>query len=392
MGIRVAVIDDNPHVRWHGEVYPVNATFHSFLSAFLDLDASPVASIAHVVPLRELPDDAPQPQTLPLDPRLEVVATEPFDGIAGYLRRLPVITARNVGPLRRAIRDADLVWLKVPASNALLGGFIAAVNRKPRFGYVAGSSVEVVRGQRRRGLPRTIALLVGALYDASGVVASGTHRVVVGRDMARNGVVTSLVQAEEIRPPRPDWPREPDRLRLAWAGRLADGKGLDTLIRAMAGSAPAFELSVLGDGPDRDRLVALALSLGVTEQVHWQGYVSNRPTYLQMLADADVFVYPSPAEGFPKVLLDAMAVGLPVVASPAGTLAELVSVGLFEPVTAGDPAALRASLTDLMARPARAADLRSAGTKFAVAHTRPAEAARLVKSWRAAYPGLPWGS
>jgi glycosyltransferase involved in cell wall biosynthesis len=391
VGIRVAVIDDNPHVRWHGQVYPVNATFHRFLAAFLDLEGSPVASIAHVVPLRDLPDDAPRPQTLPLDSRLDVVGTAPFDGIAGYLRRLPMITAQNVRPLRRAIRAADLIWLKVPASNAPLGAFIAAVNRKPQFGYVAGSSVEVVRAQRRRGFARVIALLVGALYDAAGVAASGTHRVVVGHDMAGNGVVTSLVEADEVRPPAPDWPREPGRLRLAWAGRLADGKGLDTLIESISGSTPASQLNVIGDGPDRDRLVALAASLGVSAKVRWHGYVSDRPTYLELLATADVFVYPSPAEGFPKVVIDAMAVGLPVVASPAGALAALVSADLFEPVGAGDPAALRATLGDLMARPARAAELRSAGRRFAAAHTRSAEAERLVKSWRAAYPSLPWG-
>src|SRR5258706_5948917 len=82
MGIRVVVIDDNPHVRWEGRVYPVNATFHRFLAGVLDVPGAPVASIVHCVPLR---DASVPPVTLPLDPRLKVVGTAPFDGIGGYL-------------------------------------------------------------------------------------------------------------------------------------------------------------------------------------------------------------------------------------------------------------------------------------------------------------------
>jgi hypothetical protein len=386
----MAVIDDNQHLRWRGRVYPENATFGRFLTAFLDLPGAPVASIAHVIPVRNLPADAPEPATRELDPRIEVIATAPFDGIAGYVRHLPVIAARNVRPLREAIRGADLVWLKVPASNAPFAALVAARKGTPLFGYFAGSVVEVVRGQRRRGLRGLIARSGATIYDALAKLASGPHLVVVGRDLMGAGVVTSLVESAEIRSPRAEWPRQQGRLSLAWAGRLANGKGLETVLEAVAVSPEVDRVSVLGHGPARDRLVANATTLGVADKVRWLGYVSDRPTYLQLLAEADVFVFPSPAEGFPKVVLDAMAVGLPVIASPAGTLAELVSEGLFEPVPAGDPAALRAALAGLLARPSRAAELSSAGAAFAAAHTRDAEASRLVRFWRAAFPTLPW--
>jgi glycosyltransferase involved in cell wall biosynthesis len=390
MGIRVAVIDDNPHVRWHGQVYPVNATFHRFLSAFLDLDGSPVASISHVVPLRELPDDAPHPGTLPLDPRLEVVATAPFDGIAGYLCRLPVITARNVGPLRRVIREADLVWIKVPASNGPLAAIIAAAIGRRRFGYVAGSARDVVRAQSRTGLARVAAGIVATAYDLLAMAASGKHNIVVGRDLSGEGVVTSLVQPDEIRAPSPAWPHEPGRLRLAWAGRLADGKGLETVLEAAALATSPIEILVLGDGPARDRVVARAAQLGVGDRVSWHGYVADRRTYLDILAGADIFAFPSPAEGFPKVVLDAMAVGLPVVGSPVGTMSELANTGAMEPVAAGDAAALERAIAALAAAPAWAAELRLAGAAFASAHVGALEAAKLVSHWRLWFPELRW--
>jgi hypothetical protein len=138
MGIRVVVVDDNPHVSWEGSVYPVNATFHRFLAAVLDVAGSPVASIVHCVPLRAA---SARPGTLPLDPRLEVVGTAPFDGIGGYLRHAPELVQRNASILRPVIASADLVWIKVPASYALLAGWLAWRAGVPRFGYVAGSAL-----------------------------------------------------------------------------------------------------------------------------------------------------------------------------------------------------------------------------------------------------------
>ncbi len=98
------------------------------------------------------------------------------------------------------IRSADLVWLKVPASNAPLAALLAAAARKPRFGYVAGSAADVVAGQQRRGLARIGAGIVGLAYDGLGRLSSvGGDRVVVGRRLGGGGIVTSLVEPDEIR-------------------------------------------------------------------------------------------------------------------------------------------------------------------------------------------------
>ncbi|MEA2578062.1 MAG: hypothetical protein QOD78_1650, partial [Chloroflexota bacterium] len=70
MGIRLVVIDDNPHVSWEGGVYPVNATFQLFVAALLNLPGAPVASITSCVPLRAA---TAAPATLPLDDRIRVV-------------------------------------------------------------------------------------------------------------------------------------------------------------------------------------------------------------------------------------------------------------------------------------------------------------------------------
>ena len=381
MGLRVVVVDDNPHVRWDGRVYPVNATFHRFLAAFLDLPEAPVSSIVHCVPLR---DASESPATLPLDPRIEVVGTTPFDGIAGYVRHAPGIVRANAPIFRRAIEGADLVWLKVPASNAPLAAWLAWRARVPRFGYVAGSALAVARG-RRLGLA---AQAVGLVYDIAGRLAGGRYRVVVGRDIVGGkGIVTSLVEPEEIRDRSGDpWPAIPWRLRLGWAGRLAPGKGLEVLLDALAllvaeeAEGHRVELVVVGDGPARRELEARARRLAVADRIHWVGYVADRATYMDALASCDLFVFPSPAEGFPKVILDAMAVGVPVVATPTGALGELVRADVIA-AAQSEADRLSSIAASLVRAPDRALAYRGRGAEFAIEHSRTAEAVRLVRRW-----------
>jgi glycosyltransferase involved in cell wall biosynthesis len=389
VGIRVAIVDDNPHVAWEGRIHPVNATFQQFAAALLDIPGSPVASIASCVPLQ---DATSAPGSLPLDARLRVVGTAPFDGIAGYLRHLPSLLRANRRTFVHALADADLVWLKVPASNGALAGLIAARAGVARFVWVAGGAAEVASG-RYRGSRAVGARAIGTGYDLVGRLAGlGGRRLVVGDGIVdRGGVVASLVEPAELRDPDArTWPPGPDRVRLAWAGRLAAGKGLEALVGAVARDA-GLRLDVLGDGPDRDRLRALGEASGAGDRLSWAGHVADRAAYLDRLAAADVFVFPSPAEGFPKVALDAFAVALPVLATRAGALGELADAGLLAPIDHPEPAAILAAWDALRAsEPAKVATLRRRGHDFAASHTRPAEAARLVGRWREWWPDLPW--
>jgi glycosyltransferase involved in cell wall biosynthesis len=399
MGIRLVVIDDNPHLAWDGAIHPANATFEHFVAALLDLPGSPVGSITSCVPVREA---VSAPAGLALDPRIRVVRTAPFDGIAGYLRHLPSLMRANRPTLARAISGADLVWVKVPASNAALAGAIAVRTGVPRFVWVAGSAADVAAG-RFAGARGVGGRVVGAGYDAVGrLVALGGRRLVVGEGVVDgDGVVASLVEPGEVRDPDARaWPPgdpaeladsgQPAAIRLAWAGRLAGGKGLEALIEAV-GLDAGLTLDVLGDGPDRDRLRGLGAGSGAGGRITWAGHVADRAAYLDRLGAADVFVFPSPAEGFPKVVLDAFAVGLPVVATRAGALAELADGALVDVLPRPDAASILAALTTLRERaPVVVAADRRRASDFVAAHTRPAEAARVVGHWRRWWPDLPW--
>jgi glycosyltransferase involved in cell wall biosynthesis len=184
---------------------------------------------------------------------------------------------------------------------------------------------------------------------------------------------------------------------LAWAGRLAQGKGLEVLIDALAvlvadeREGHRVELVILGDGPARASLEARAARLDIGDRIHWLGYIADRATYMDALASCNLFVFPSPAEGFPKVILDAMAVGLPVVASDFGSLEELAVTGVVRRLAITQPSNVASAVGLLAGSPVDGERLRLAGQAFAAVHTKSAEDARLVGRWRKWWLGLPWG-
>lgn len=388
-GIRLAVIDDNPYVSWHGRVHPVSSTFDVFLAALLDVPGAGFDEIIHCVPVR--PADGP-PARPPVYDRLRIVATTPFDGIAGYLRSAPSVVRRNAPILQDAMSDADLVWIRVPSSNAALAAWLARAANLPRFGFVTGSARSVAASQGRGTASRVAAMAIGAAYDGVGRLAGGRYRIVVGQDIVSGGgVVSSLVEDREIRDPAERrWPAAGERVGLAWAGRIAPGKGLELVIAALP-RLPEMDLSILGDGPQMPALISAAERLGVGSRVTWHGHIADRGRYMDLLAESDLFVLSSGSEGFPKVVLDAMAVGLPVVARPVGTLAELAGAGLIVPIHAKAVSELADAVRRTFDGRIDPLVLRASGTAFVRRHTRSAEAARLVDRLKGWFPHLPWG-
>jgi hypothetical protein len=392
--LRVAILDDAPYVSWHGRHHAVNATFHRFAGALLDVrDADGRPAVGQVVLAAPVREADREPGTLPVDPRIRVMPTLPFDGIAGYLRRAPVLATRNLPRLRRAFADADVILLRLPASNGLPAAALAVAMGRPRVAYVVGSVAGVAAGQDRPGAARVAARVVGLAYDAATRLAgAGAERVVVGRFDRDGGIVSSLVLPDEIRTPPAAHPDHPERtLQLVYAGRLVDGKGVEDLLasvaRLVSGSragAADVELDILGDGPARPALEQEAARLGIAGQVSFAGHIADRAPYLDRLARADLFVTASPAEGFPKTVLDAMAVGLPVAAVPAGSLTGLAHPGAtpqgaaIASIPAGDPAAIAGVIGRLHADAHEMARLRAAGHSLVRSHTMPAEAERLV--------------
>lgn len=155
----------------------------------------------------------------------------------------------------------------------------------------------------------------------------------------------------------PPWPaavalREDDRPFLVSVAALTPEKGLDVLLDAAArlrATHPGVDWIVLGDGPQRDRLLARRKSLGLDQVVAFPGHVEHPEA---VVARARVMVQPSRSEGFGSSVLDALALGVPVVASRTGGLPESLAAGGGLLVPAGDPPALAEAVAGILDDPA----------------------------------------
>ncbi|HEV8472130.1 MAG TPA: glycosyltransferase [Methylomirabilota bacterium] len=149
-------------------------------------------------------------------------------------------------------------------------------------------------------------------------------------------------------------------------GRFVAYKGFDDLLRAAAAvhdKHPDVRWVLVGDGPERARLEALRDSLGLQRVVTFAGWQADVAPWL---ASFDVFVLPSRGEHFGRVLVEAMALGKPVVATDAGGVPEIVrdgETGLLAPPA--DPAALAAAVARLVEDAAQRARLGEAGRRRA---------------------------
>ena len=148
--------------------------------------------------------------------------------------------------------------------------------------------------------------------------------------------------------------RDEGRFQIGYAGRLVPEKGVADLLQAAAGLRGAWSLQLLGSGPEDESLRALARSLGIAEQVRFEGQIasSDVPDHLSRL---HALVLPSRtrpnwAEQFGRVLIEAMASGVPVVGSDSGEIPNVIGdAGLVFPE--GDVGALRAHLQSLIVDP-----------------------------------------
>ena len=154
---------------------------------------------------------------------------------------------------------------------------------------------------------------------------------------------------------------EPGKGRVAYAGRLSDEKGVDTLIAAVA-ATPGLEVDIAGEGPIRPSLEAQAAELGVAARVRFLGRL-GLPAVHDLLRASSVAVCPSRwYENMPLAILEAFACGVPVVGTGLGGIPELIEPGVDGAIVPpNDARALGAALRDLADDPVRAHALGAAG-------------------------------
>jgi glycosyltransferase involved in cell wall biosynthesis len=263
------------------------------------------------------------PRDYPLDPRVERVCLEMSDVSRGFLDA----TSNNWRRLR-ALRTV------LRASNASV-----AVSFEDRMNSLVllaatGTGIRCVVSERTDPRRHAIGRVWGALRR---VTYPFTDALVVQTEAVRGwgaGIVLDRSRVHAI--PNPVRCMRAFRRSDSGAayrtvvavGRLIPAKGFDLLLRAFASIAdksPDWRVVIAGEGPERAKLLALADSLGIAGRVTLTGWLEE-PGYL--LTSAGVYVLPSRYEGFPNALLEAMACGVPVIATACTGASEIVTDGV----------------------------------------------------------------
>lgn len=274
----------------------------------------------------------------------------PGDVDPGLARRV-VRAARRTRP---DVVHTHLVHADVYGAAAALASGAALVSTKHNDDpFRSGAARHLERLLTRR------ASLVVCITDA----LARFNRDVVGLPADRLRVVHYGLDAPPAPWGPPGGPDVPADVPVLLAvTRLAEQKGVDVAIEALARVReryPEARLVVLGEGPLRAELAALAARLGVAEAVDFPGRVGDVAWWLRRAA---LLVHPARWEGFGLALLEAMLCARPVVASAVSSIPEIVvqdETGLLVPPD--DPDALAEALSALLDDPARGAALGEAG-------------------------------
>jgi glycosyltransferase involved in cell wall biosynthesis len=243
------------------------------------------------------------------------------------------------------------------------------------FAIPSGIPGAVISGRHK--VPHVLTVIGGDIYDPSKwysphrfyptglgvkwVLRQADSHIAISTDIAQRThdyfgfdrpitVVPLGIAEPKFRPAtREELGMDPSKKYVVAVGRLVRRKDYPTLFKAVRNlNRDDVELVLLGDGPERNNLKALATSLGIGDRVHLKGFVSEEKKF-QILSNCDLFTLISLHEGFGVVYLEAMYCGLPVIAADQGGQIDLLTDGeTGRLVTIGDVKSTTQSLRDLL--------------------------------------------
>lgn len=335
------------------------------------------------------------------DPKLEIVWLPYYEKEHQCLMKLPAMLMQ----CRAIAQRADMINARVPDYTGICGAYWARRFAKPLFiNHVddwhsrVADPVTGRRGLVKQGLRAHYALYCwcekrvcrDALLFAQGDFAAQLY---ASNRRSYRCLSSSHYDADVIEESRALRPLPPDKLRILTVGRHVFVKGHVDLIRAIAAISSAshprqVQLTIAGQGPMTSEYRRLARELGIEDRIRIVGQV-DREGIFALYDQADVFCLPSLSEGTPKVLLEAMARGVPVVACDVGGVSTVVKgeqTGLL--VSPSRPDALASAICRLVADDALRQRCVRNGLAVARAHTVEREWGRMMSIVRQHYPEL----
>ncbi len=235
----------------------------------------------------------------------------------------PFWLLRNGRIIWREIKDADAVHAPIPGDVGTIGMLFGLLLRKPLFvrycgnWFVRRTAAEAFWkwSMERFAGGRNVMLATGG--DAAAPSA---------RNANIKWIFSTSLSRQEIASAAPRRLSENCPLKLIIACRQEKGKGTDIVLESLpqiAEQFPGVTLEVIGDGDFLDELKMRAKALKVENKTIFHGRVEPKRV-IELMKKAHVFCYPTESEGFPKVVLEALACGLPVITTRVSVLPQLI--------------------------------------------------------------------
>jgi len=379
---RLLIVSHVPHFQWHGRLFAYGPYARE-----IEVWAELFTEVVIAAPLRlEVPPGdalALGRPNISVVPQLETGGDALLDKAIGALA-LP----RHLWRLAKSMRQADAIHVRCPGNLGLLGCLLAPPSGKPCVAKYAGQWSDYPGEPRawrwQKALLRSRwwrgpVLVYGRWPNQPPHVVPFFTSVMDDAQMTRARCAVAR-----------DWSKRP--LEVLFVGRLSSQKKVDVILRALAllkpeGLCPRFR--VVGDGPMRGELEALARSLKLDQQVTFQGAVPQTRVF-DCYEQARILVLASQSEGWPKAIAEAMAFGLVCIGANRGLVPQMLGEGRGLLVEPGDVAALAARLrqaaTDV-SDAARMAERAAAWAgQFTLEALKAALRQQLESSWNAPLP------
>lgn len=256
------------------------------------------------------------------------------------LLALPLLVAALFYACLRYGRRADLIHAQW-ALNGAIAGLCGALLRRPAITTLRGSDVRLAKKSWPHRVLLDLTLRLNKRVIVVGLEMQNDLKQLVGARTTIEFIANGVDPVPAVPSPTRG------RTRIVTVGSLIPHKGMDVAVAGLAAADGDFELTIVGDGPEMQRLKALAARLKVASKVQFTGAAS--PAAIPaVLATHDIFVLMSLGEGRSNAVLEAMAAGLAVIVAAAPGMSELIShnvTGLLVPT--GDVTALSEALTHL---------------------------------------------
>ena len=355
--MRLLVVSHVTHYEFEGACYA-----YSPYAREMEIWADLFSEIVIAAPCHNEP---PPPNASRIARRNVRIACQQEVGGTTWIKKLGIVAALPalIFALCREMWYADAIHVRCPGNLGLLGILLAPVFSKRIIAKYAGQwsgypreawSVRLQRRLLRSGWWRGPVTVYGKQEGERENIVNFFSSTMSTEQLAEG---RSISEGKRLKLP----------LKAAFAGRLTKAKNVDILIRAIAAlrrEGITLHGLIIGDGPQRNPLQALADTLGVREQIEFAGAVPSE-VVPELLGQAQIFTLISDSEGWPKALSEAMAFGCVCIGSDRGLIPKFLSEGRGITIPAQNVAALTEALRRIAAEPAKYEPMRRRACSWA---------------------------